>query len=412
MAPQGLSRNETVHYNTLLDVVAARSAKGIEAPRIVVITDLAKDYDDLAALLVLKELHRLRVVTLVGLIANLRPAEDRARFGRGALDLLGLNNLDPKHRDHVRIARGTTGYARVPQTKATIKKHKVLPYEFECDFMVTDDPNNKLLMNNDELEGERLLKEICLDAKQTGKKVKLLLISSLEDIFTFNENNPGLLKDAVSDIVIQGGCLFNAKGKLVPDPTANNNRYDMDAADKFFAFVQDQEIPSCVYTKVAAFATPLTSELFHELEKTGHPIGRHLRRIQVVQDLAFFKVACAEQPEKRFAPHMDQEWYLKNKTSWFESKHAPGTPFPKDEEVIPWLNKVVIYDALAAIGSAGDDAIAALDILTENTQPASIHRVVGFAGPPPDIGIYPEKMANVLSALLKGSLLACQQKIF
>jgi hypothetical protein len=36
-----------------------RGLQGQSPPEIVVITDLAKDYDDLSAMIVLKELHRI-----------------------------------------------------------------------------------------------------------------------------------------------------------------------------------------------------------------------------------------------------------------------------------------------------------------------------------------------------------------
>jgi hypothetical protein len=56
----------------------------------VVITDLAKDYDDLAVIIVLKELYRLRFMHLEAFIANLELSRKRAIYGRVALDSLGL----------------------------------------------------------------------------------------------------------------------------------------------------------------------------------------------------------------------------------------------------------------------------------------------------------------------------------
>jgi hypothetical protein len=170
----------------------------------------------------------------------------------------------------------------------------------------------------------------------------------------------------------------------------------------------------------------LYTDLFIELEKTGHPLGKHLRMVQVEQDLAFYIAACAKDPKKRFADYMDQEWFLKFKTSWFDNLdpdspsylprnhplyHAPDAPFPELRAVIPYLDKVVVYDALAALGTAGTDALDELQVLTDgNNQPSEIHRIVGFAGPPPDTGIHPKQMATALSALLKGSLLDSQSR--
>ena len=55
-----------------------------------VITELAKDYNDLAAIVVLKELYRLGFVHLEAFIANLEPSHKRATYGRVNLDFVGL----------------------------------------------------------------------------------------------------------------------------------------------------------------------------------------------------------------------------------------------------------------------------------------------------------------------------------
>jgi hypothetical protein len=397
--PQGLSEKETLHYHTLIDLV--RLNPGRKQPRIAVITDLAKDYDDLVAMIVLKELHRLGVVKLVGFIANLMPAEKRAQFGRGALDSLGL--------DYIPIAQGTSGFP-----KEAAKKHDELPYEFQCDFMATDDRVSK------EGDGEQLLKRLCESARDSGDLLTLVLISSLEDIYTFSTKYPVLLKEAVSNIVLQGGYRMTAEGKLEPDESANNNRYDMEAAKSFHTFMQENHIPSTVYTKVAAFAVPLKSDLFAYMAETKHTIGVHLKYAQVEQDRLFYSKSCEKDPEKRFAPFMDQVWFLKNKTAWFdepppkevqeeeeEGEDCPKIP-GKDMDITPWLTKVVVYDALAALGASGADALEALGVLSHSAiEEQSIHRIVGVAGNPNDPGVNSEQMASVLWALMMGSLLSC-----
>jgi hypothetical protein len=373
-------------YETLNNVTKRRQESGQKAPRVVVITDLAKDYDDLAAMVVLRELHRLKVIKLLGFVANLNPGEKRAQFGRGALDLLDLPDMP--------IAIGTSGFP-----DRTDRKHKELDYEFDCNFMKKDDP--RIISN-----GQDLLKELCLKAQATGEKFTLVLISSLEDIAVFCKANRVLLQDAVSNVVLQGGYSI-VDGKLIPDDSAANNRYDIEAAKEFHTFIQESEISSAVYTKVAAFATPLYVDLFKDMAETKHPLGEHLRHVQVKQDLAFYQSASKDDPKERFAAFMDRKWFLTNKTSWFDDKErAAEEPYPDDKDVIPFLTKVVVYDALAALGAAGPDALVALDVLTNgNVQPHPTHRIVGFAGPPSDPGIHPENMATVLSALLKGSLL-------
>jgi hypothetical protein len=57
---------------------------------VVVITDLAKDYNDLVAIVMLKKLYRLGFVHLKAFIVNLEPQRKHAIYRQAALDSLGL----------------------------------------------------------------------------------------------------------------------------------------------------------------------------------------------------------------------------------------------------------------------------------------------------------------------------------
>lgn len=74
--PEGLSQPESGVYQKLLDICVA----GQKPRPIVVITDVRKDYDDLAALVNLKEFHRMKLVELRAVVANLMPADQRAHL--------------------------------------------------------------------------------------------------------------------------------------------------------------------------------------------------------------------------------------------------------------------------------------------------------------------------------------------
>jgi hypothetical protein len=317
------------------------------------------------------------------------PARKRALFGRGALDLLRLAQIP--------IAFGTEGSKNY---------HAELAHEFDCTFLAPEDTHLE--------SGEKLLHRLCLEAVKNEQKLTFLLISSLQDIWEFAQRYPELFKNATLNIVLQGGYNVLADGTLQPDMAAANNRFDQASAIEFHKFMQESQIPSVVYTKVAAFATPLTSELFAELEATKHPLGKHLCCVQVSQDLAFYQQASLEDPSKRFAPFMDQKCFLRNRTSWFDSPHDPHDPLPIGEEVIPYLTKVVVYDALAALGTSGPDTLQELGVLkptSTSRHEASVHEIVGSPGPPSDPGIDPLQMAKALTTLLKGSLLASWQEL-
>ncbi|KAN0110640.1 hypothetical protein V8E51_007027 [Hyaloscypha variabilis] len=398
LIPDGLTNAEGGVYERLINIVKRRQkegSKGYPTPHIFDITDLAKDYDDLTALLCLKELKRLGVVTIEGLIANLMPADQRALFGRGALDSLGLPNVP--------IARGTKG---------SEKPHEVLGYEFDGidDFMP---PEEKL---KDIPEGQALLKEIFEKAVKEERKLTYLAISSLMDIAQFCQTEEGacLLKKGLGNVVLQGGYRM-VDGILTADPEAANNGFDIKSAQIFHTFMQENKIPSTVWTKVATFATAVPTTVFEFMEATGHPLGPYLRKVQIGQDSSFYLKACSNKP---FAPHMTQPWYLKNRSAWLSSGHEPDEPYPTVHELVPFFINIIAYDALAAIGSAGEDVVEEFKFVKPLTSRPDaddpLHKVVGVTPVkdpplPTDCNFNSAPMNLVITALLKGALLSVQQ---
>lgn len=211
LIPRGLNRVERKVYRDLLGLATDRAA-----PHIVVISDLAVDYDDLMAMIVLKELHRLGVVVLELYIANLSPADKRAQFRRSALNSLQLTRIP--------LAVGSAG---------SDAKHEVKEYEFDgCGFMAGETSFEP---------GERLLRPLLEAAVNKHGKITLLLLSSLMDICDFAKKHSDLLKNAVDHISIQGGMLFNGNTAKA-DFEAANNRFARQHAELFTEYIQDEVI--------------------------------------------------------------------------------------------------------------------------------------------------------------------------
>jgi len=445
--PFNLNKSQESIYQKILEVVHLRRAANQGPRHVVVISDLAKDYDDLSAMIVLKEFVRLGLIEIEGYVANLLPARERARFGRGALDTLGLTEVP--------IAVGEA---------ASTEQHKVGPHEFStCQFMAPEDAVFD--------EGQVLLTSIVERAAAENRKLSFLLLSSLTDISMFAASHPDDLGGVISEINMQGG--YNVAdgrtdtvdtngapiGTPVPDMAAANNNFDRPSTERFHAYIHGRKIPSTAYTKVATFATRIENGLFDQLGATGHPVGTHLQSIQRTQDKAFYIMACSD---KKFRPFMDQEWYLKNKSSWWDTHDIKKHELPASvEEVEPFLNRITLYDALPAVAAGGQDLIDALGVLDPNPAfAADIHKVVGHAerqevvtpaipmvparaavpevlatatSPAiPAVPAVPEqpavrevtrtfvaaspdingpRMAEVIGALMKGSLLACIQRL-
>lgn len=387
--PKEMSPSESGVYQNLIRVAQQRKLSG-QGPRpIVVITDLGKDYDDLAALTVLKEFHRLGLIELRAVVANLNPADKRARFARAALDSLGLRGIP--------VAHGTRG---------SPEDHEELAHEFSEFSLSREVPKQ---------DGQALLLEVYENAKEKGEKLHLLCLSSLQDIDEFAQKHSQLVRECTAEVHMQGGNYISSEGKLEPDSKAANNRFNWEAAAGLHSFIQANALPSHTYTKIAAFAAPLTSDVFVELEATGHPIGAYMRRVQVEQDLAFYKRACESDPEKRFAPFMDQNWFLANKTDWHQRAQAEEDhALPTGKEVIPYLTKIVLYDVHAALGVAGQDVVAALNMFQSNKRSMDVMmksqgkvvKVQHWITGDDQSTVVPKALALAVSSLLKGSLLA------
>lgn len=395
--PAGLDDKQRSVYDTLIKLRNQRKQRTEAPPNIAVITDLAKDFDDLTAMVVLKELHRLGLIKLCGFIANLKPERKRAIYGRGALDSLGLI--------HIPIAIGTDGIGtQPPGNKLPQDTLTEYAYEFKAPFYTRTVSNPPTFR-----KGADLLDDICLKAQKEGKKVTFLLISSLKDIHEFTSDKPqnarrqGLFQAVVKNVVLQGDYDINPQ--LTPKAAAANNIFAWDAAQGFHKLMDTTPIQSAVYTKSVAYTTHLTPKDFADLAATGHEIGKHLYKVHTSQEREYYHGAW-------YAPTIfTRERFLEKKTNWYES-HNDTDPYPNPDtgEILQYLTKVVVYDALAALAAAGQDVLAALRIKDENRD---LHEIVGHVGPEPvkedipDVNV--ENMRGAIKALLKGSFLASKQ---
>lgn len=401
LIPRDLPGHLEAVYKILLDVKHENEKDHIKPPVVIVITDLAKDYDDLLAMVILKEFHRLGLIKLRGFVANLKPAAKRAGFGRGALDLLGL--------PFVPIAKGTRGFPKEDEYK-----HKVHDYEFDCSFIKEGEVKE---------EGEGLLYRLLKDALDAREEVILLCLSNLRDIAKFSRKYPELLRRALEKgkVVLQGGYSV-VDGNLTVNKAANNN-IDETAAIEFHDFLQHKNfqkekipITSIVFDRNAAtnLKHPLPRTMFTDMARTGE-IGQYLDKVAERQESEFFSGATGP-PENRFgykAPTATDkgseghDWdRYKIRTRWPKDKPQPAT----FDELRPYTD-IIAYDALAALGVLGKKCIDELKIIEPRSSewPDTIHQVVGNGSEPNSLDGTGEGMRTALEALLRGSLLAVLQ---
>lgn len=224
-----------------------------DAPeKAVVITDFAGDYHGIAAMIVLREFHRLKLIQLIGVIVNLRPSHQRAAFGRGILDALDLHQIP--------IAPGTDG---TDQEVA-----------FSGDSSITGTPDFQ--------HGHDLLGSII--SKCNGKEIHLICLSSMQDIVEFMTENKVSVSMSLASVHMQGGG-FMRDGLLVPDESAANNRFNLKAAETWLQFLHDHRICSYSYPEIPA-SSVLPTQVFEDMAATEHRIGVYLRDVQMKQEYA------------------------------------------------------------------------------------------------------------------------------
>ncbi|KAK1753930.1 hypothetical protein QBC47DRAFT_32254 [Echria macrotheca] len=353
-------------YLSLIKVLRARKAS--DKPRILVITDIEQDYDDLMAIVFLSEMHRLGAVELAGFIANHGKPETRAKFLRTIVNLLGLG--------HLPVAEGTIGVE--DQSKKVWIDDSY--YELKNITFAEQPWNNEPFQ-----KGIDLIEQLVQEVDQGKEPLTVLLISSLQDISEYFDRHKGeksFLQSHFKKFVSQGGYEVkeNADGSCVLEPIMGmaNNGWHPTAARNFTNCLVEYDLPSDAWSREAAKEARLDGGTFADLAPFG-PIGAHLSWLYRRQEFKFYW----DPFNAPYLPRLNAEWYLKTrlvldpKSKIFsEFKKSP----PTFEKVLP-LTKVIAYDGCAAMGAVGDDVMRALGIMDENlpnyNQASHRHRVFG-----------------------------------
>ncbi|KAK0671478.1 hypothetical protein QBC41DRAFT_270553 [Cercophora samala] len=405
---------EYAYYEKLQHVVRSR-LPGMK-PRVLVITDIEQDYDDLLAIIFLSEMHRMGAIELAGCVANHHPADKRARFLRTTLDCLNLQ--------HVPVAIGTKGAsdisAHAPDLYYGLKNTKFDDYAER--------------KNTPPLSGEELISFL---ADQSGKaqtpgeppkqKLTVLLISSLQDIseaFDRWKSIPGapFPTEKFDKFVSQGGYKLEG-GNLWPEMGMTNNKFHRQAAKNYTRTLQGCRLKSDAWSREAAKAARLEGSFFQKLFQLG-PIGAHLEWMWLRQEFKFYYDPLNDP----YMPNLDVGWYLNTRLNLDRESDLFlqfADSMPSFQEVVP-LIKVIAYDCCAAVGAVGDDFMKAFHVLdpSKQKQPSgqnpkekdsseqeklfnsnkTIHRVFGRTRD--DMGgINTDQLAKVMEVFILGGLL-------
>jgi len=227
---------------------------------LVIISDPGQDQDDEIALVLSRTLSDIGLIDVRCVVANLKPSDARAKLAAGTLKVLNM----PK----VPVGIGTDGNSDKHVDNFT-KSVEETGHNY-MDREVVDEGDELLVRTYNAAEPHSLI---------------LLLISSLTDAAAFIRNNEALFLAKTNRVAIMGGVdaksLEDDEEFLLPDQSAQNHKFDEDAADFVFRKCQELGVRLVVLARSAAYAASVPAFIYDELATIGHPIALRLRNSQL-----------------------------------------------------------------------------------------------------------------------------------
>ena len=286
-----------------------------------VITDPGRDQDDEDVLVMLNRAVRLGVLECLGVVANLRPSMMRARLARGTLSVLGVDDVPVGYGSGMEMTADEDG----------------LSYEFKAAYLAGE---------KEVVDGYELIRSTLERAPKGG--VILTLISQLTDAAAILRNEPELFCAKVRRVVIMGGVVadgdvpkLDEAGRLIPDPTAQNHKFDLAATEYLYRELQDRGIPLTVLSRHAAAAAKVERAVYDNMAATGHPVGERLRDAQrrAIDELWRRANLPADRAERLGLPaRCDRAWFCQAFCG------GEGGDVSADGSIWPFVKTFMLYD--------------------------------------------------------------------
>lgn len=291
-----------------------------------VVTDAGRDQDDEDVLVMLNRYIRMGILDMLGAVANMAPADMRARLTKGTLTALGQGNIP--------VGVGTG---------ALQKESDGMSYEFAVGYLAE---------RREVEDGRELLDRILLEAKPNS--VVLLLISAHTDAANVLAEDPELFKKKIRRVVIMGGVeakdnlpLLDSRNFLIPDKS-NNHTFDMKSTEYLYATLQTMGIPITVVSRHAAAAAKVPRSIYDDMAATGHPVGIRLRdaQRQAIEHLWTRACAPAGSPERKGLPD-------DRNTAWFCKAFLGGQGEGRTGKDSIWdlVQTFMLYDPMTLIAA-------------------------------------------------------------
>lgn len=293
-------------------------------------TDPGRDQDDEDVLVMLNRYIRRNNLEVLGVTANLEPPDMRARLAGGTLDELGLQELA------MPVGIGTD---------CTEPPGEGLDYQFAVGYLWPED--------HPRLEdGSNLITRTLKEAPDKG--LVLLLISGMTDAAEALARDPDLFTAKVRRVVIMGGVetnenqvLLDRCGFLKADPTAQNNKFDLDSAKFLYRSLQMFRIPMTIVTRHAATAARVPRSMYDRMADTGHAVGKRLQTAQkkAIQELWERTHMALNNPNRRLPERCSPSWFCGAFLG------GEGLELSGEDEIWPLVKTFNLYDPVTLIAA-------------------------------------------------------------
>lgn len=268
-------------------------------PELVIVGDFGKDPDDEHALLCTIGAQQNGEALLSAVVANLVPAEQRARIAQGLLNATG--------------AVAPVGVGTSCNVQGNIRD-----YEIKVAYMAPHPPV---------VSGLQVLSEALENAPD--QSLTLVLNSGLTDTQELIRTRPDLVRTKLARVAIMGGVqvdgdrvALDVHGRMTPD-TAANNMFDPLAAREVYAWLQEEKVPLSILTREAALACTFRFDFYDQLAATKSLIGQSLHDRQQPALNALWAEACAPLGTKErgnLPDRCDRQWFIQT----FLAGNDPG----------------------------------------------------------------------------------------
>jgi len=268
----------------------------------IIIGDFGKDLDDEHTLVLAAGLIKSGHLDLLGVIANLNPADERAQIARGTLKQLGLDNIP--------VGCGSN----VSDTGSE-------SYEFDISYMSKENIES----------GDNLLLRLFNDAKENS--ITLILQSALTDVTNFLRANENLFIKKIKEVVIMGGVQTEENeilktGNFIQPDSSNNITFDWANGCFLYAKLQELKVPMVILTRHAAYSAQIPFSVYDKMEATGNIIGIELKARQSKSLESLFDAACSEEGSSirgTLPPRCNKQWFIDTflEGEWTDSFQVP-----------------------------------------------------------------------------------------